>query len=338
MAEKGRFAPSPSGRMHLGNLFSCLLAWLDARAAGGTVLLRIEDLDRGRCREEHARQAAEDLRWLGLDWDEGYEAGGGEGPYLQSRRTELYEAAFRRLREAGLVYPCWCSRSQRLAASAPHLGEHRDKGACPCRAFTEEERGLHASQRPPAWKAAVPHRSVAFTDLFQGPQSFDLAEDCGDFVVRRSDGIFGYQLAVTVDDALMGVTRVVRGRDLLDSAARQIHGVPGLPAAQVWTCAPAALGGRPPPLQAGPGSGCGPAPGGEETGGGGGLAGHAGGAVPAGDGLHRCGAAPGLSDARTAPNRYLCAENGGLWRDDAVRYRGNGPFSAFDGRIWEPPV
>ena len=222
MAEKGRFAPSPSGRMHLGNLFSCLLAWLDARAAGGTVLLRIEDLDRGRCREEHARQAAEDLRWLGLDWDEGYEAGGGEGPYLQSRRTELYEAAFQRLREAGLVYPCWCSRSQRLAASAPHLGEHRDKGACPCRAFTEEERGLHASQRPPAWKAAVPHRSVAFTDLFQGPQSFDLAEDCGDFVVRRSDGIFGYQLAVTVDDALMGVTRVVRGRDLLDSAARQI--------------------------------------------------------------------------------------------------------------------
>ena len=222
MAEKGRFAPSPSGRMHLGNLFSCLLAWLDARAAGGTVLLRIEDLDRGRCREEHARQAAEDLRWLGLDWDEGYEAGGGEGPYLQSRRTELYEAAFQRLREAGLVYPCWCSRSQRLAASAPHLGEHRDKGACPCRAFTEEERGLHASQRPPAWKAAVPHRSVAFTDLFQGPQSFDLAEDCGDFVVRRSDGIFGYQLAVTVDDALMGVTRVVRGRDLLDSAARQL--------------------------------------------------------------------------------------------------------------------
>ena len=222
MEEKGRFAPSPSGRMHPGNLFSCLLAWLDARAAGGKVVLRIEDLDRARCREEYTRQVAEDLRWLGLDWDEGYQAGGTAGPYLQSQRTEFYEEAFRRLRDQGLVYPCWCSRSQRLAASAPHPGEVRDRGACPCRELTAEERRKRAEERPPAWKAAVPARRIAFSDLFQGPQSFDLEADCGDFVVRRSDGIFGYQLAVTVDDALMGITRVVRGRDLLDSAARQI--------------------------------------------------------------------------------------------------------------------
>ena len=221
MAEKGRFAPSPSGRMHLGNLLSCLLAWLDARAAGGTVVLRIEDLDRERCREEYAELLAEDLRWLGLDWDEGYQAGGAAGPYEQHGRTALYEEAFERLAAQGLVYPCGCSRHQRLAASAPHPGEEREKGACPCRDLSERERREKYLMRAPAWKVAVPHVRVDFRDLFQGQQSFDLASDCGDFIIRRADGVFGYQLAVTVDDALMGVTRVVRGRDLLDSAARQ---------------------------------------------------------------------------------------------------------------------
>ena len=126
------------------------------------------------------------------------------------------------LQAQGDVYPCWCSRHQRLAASAPHPGETRDLGRCPCRDLSRAERERQALVRDPAWKAAVPHETVIFSDLLQGPQSFDLARDCGDFVVRRSDGVFGYQLAVTVDDALMGVTRVVRGRDLLDSAARQL--------------------------------------------------------------------------------------------------------------------
>ena len=222
MPEKGRFAPSPSGRMHLGNAFSFLLAWLDARASGAGLVLRMEDLDPDRTRPAWSELLVEDLRWLGLDWDEGYAVGGPHGPYCQRERTALYEAAFRRLQAQGDVYPCWCSRHQRLAASAPHPGETRDRGRCPCRDLSRAERERLALVRAPAWKAAVPHETVSFSDLLQGPQSFDLSRDCGDFVVRRADGVFGYQLAVTVDDALMGVTRVIRGRDLLDSAARQL--------------------------------------------------------------------------------------------------------------------
>ncbi len=222
MAEKGRFAPSPSGRMHLGNLFSFLVAWLDARSAGGRMVLRMEDLDPDRTGEPWTSHIVEDLRWLGLDWEEGYGVGGPDGPYAQRERTAFYDAAFQRLQAAGVVYPCWCSRAQRLAASAPHLGEERDLGHCPCRDLSQVEREDRAMVRAPAWKAALPHERVRFRDLVQGEQVFDLARDCGDFVIRRADGVYGYQLAVTVDDALMGITRVVRGRDLLDSAARQI--------------------------------------------------------------------------------------------------------------------
>ena len=222
MAEKGRFAPSPSGRMHLGNLFSFLVAWLDARSAGGRMVLRMEDLDPDRTGEPWTSHIVEDLRWLGLDWEEGYGVGGPDGPYAQRERTAFYDAAFQRLQAAGVVYPCWCSRAQRLAASAPHPGEERDLGHCPCRDLSQVEREDRAMVRAPAWKAALPHERVRFRDLVQGEQVFDLARDCGDFVIRGADGVYGYQLAVTVDDALMGITRVVRGRDLLDSAARQI--------------------------------------------------------------------------------------------------------------------
>ena len=159
---------------------------------------------------------------MGLDWEEGYGVGGPDGPYAQRERTAFYDAAFQRLQAAGVVYPCWCSRAQRLAASAPHPGEERDLGHCPCRDLSQVEREDRAMVRAPAWKAALPHERVRFRDLVQGEQVFDLARDCGDFVIRRADGVYGYQLAVTVDDALMGITRVVRGRDLLDSAARQI--------------------------------------------------------------------------------------------------------------------
>ena len=215
---KGRFAPTPSGRMHLGNLFSALLAWLDARSQGGRMVLRLEDLDPDRCTQAWCDQVMRDLEWLGLDWDEG----GVEPNYCQSRRSQHYEAAFRTLEEQGLVYPCYCSRAQRLAASAPPPGGERDLGHCPCRDLSQAEREAKAMVKAPAWKVALPHETVQFRDLIQGEQAFDLARDCGDFVIRRADGVYGYQLAVTVDDALMGVTRVVRGRDLLDSAARQI--------------------------------------------------------------------------------------------------------------------
>ena len=222
--ERGRFAPSPSGRMHLGNLLSALLAWLDVRHVGGVMVLRMEDLDPERCKEEYAAQIARDLEWLGLDWDEGYGAGGPHGPYRQSERGEIYREYLERLEGQGLLYPCWCTRAQRLAASAPHPGEARLDGACPCRALSaaERERRAREESRAPALRAAVPAEEIAFEDGNLGAYRENLARDCGDFLVRRSDGVCAYQLAVSVDDGLMGITRVVRGRDLLSSTPRQL--------------------------------------------------------------------------------------------------------------------
>ena len=218
MKVRGRFAPTPSGRMHLGNLLSALLAWLDVRGSGGELVLRIEDLDTQRTSPEFAAQLMDDLRWLGLDWDEG----GLEPAYMQSCRTAYYEEAFRALEKQGLVYPCYCSRTQRMAASAPH----RDDGAVvysgKCYHLTAQERtALERQGRRPAWRVRCPDLTVALEDGNCGPYSENLARDCGDFIVRRSDGVFAYQLAVVVDDALMGVNHVVRGRDLLCSAPRQ---------------------------------------------------------------------------------------------------------------------
>lgn len=222
--EKGRFAPSPSGRMHLGNLISCLLAWLDIRSLGGKMVLRMEDLDPERCKEEYAARLAKDLEWLGLDWDEGYGAGGPKGPYRQSERGDIYLDALSKLKEKALIYPCWCTRAQRLAASAPHPGEDRGDGSCPCRHFGEEKRIelIRTSPRQPSLRAAVPNEIIGFQDGHMGYYEENLQKDCGDFLVRRADGVCAYQLAVSVDDALMGVTRVVRGCDLLSSTPRQI--------------------------------------------------------------------------------------------------------------------
>lgn len=220
---RGRFAPSPSGRMHLGNLFSALIAWLSVKNAGGKLILRMEDLDPDRCRSEYSRQLADDLRWLGLDWDEGYEQDGEDGPYEQSERTVLYAAAFQELEGKGLVYPCYCTRAERLAASAPHRSDGQAIYDGRCRILTGEERSrLSQDGRRPAWRLAVPDREISFTDAHLGPFAENLARDCGDFIVRRSDGVYAYQLAVVVDDASMGITQVVRGRDLLDSAPRQL--------------------------------------------------------------------------------------------------------------------
>ena len=221
-ALRGRFAPSPSGRMHLGNLFSALLAWLSVRSAGGTLVLRMEDLDPDRCRAEYARQLADDLEWLGLDWDEGCGRGGDRGPYCQSERTEIYARAFGRLEELGLVYPCFCTRAERLAASAPHRADGQVIYPGTCRDLTPEERRRMGEKRRPAWRVRVPDREIAFVDGLQGPYGENLQRDCGDFIVRRSDGVFAYQLAVVADDAAMGIHQVVRGRDLLDSTPRQL--------------------------------------------------------------------------------------------------------------------
>lgn len=217
--EVGRFAPTPSGDMHLGNAFAALLAWLDVRHVGGRMVLRIEDLDRERCSLEKAERLLADLRWLGLDWDEGGLAPG----YVQSGRGEQYQAAFARLDAAGLVYPCYCSRAERLAANAPHAADGTVVYAGRCQGLTEEERAAFAAcGRRPAWRVTVPDEDVAFVDGNLGAYRENLARDCGDFIIRRADGVFAYQLAVVVDDAAMGVTRVVRGDDLLSSAARQM--------------------------------------------------------------------------------------------------------------------
>ena len=215
MSVKGRFAPSPSGRMHLGNLFSFLLAWLSARHAGGSLVLRIEDLDPVRCQPSHAWQLMEDLEWLGLDWDEGGDA----ASYWQSNRGHLYAAAFEKLQAQGLTYPCFCSRIQRLN-EAPHI--HEVSPSCPCAALSPEEAAQRAKEKVPSYRVRVPHKTVSFVDGLQGPFSQDLARECGDFPVKRSDGAWAYQLAVVVDDAAMGVTEVVRGRDLLSSTPRQL--------------------------------------------------------------------------------------------------------------------
>lgn len=215
----GRFAPSPSGHMHMGNILAMLLAWLDSRALGGRMVFRMEDLDPARTKEEYAAALADDLRWLGMDWDEGYP----DRAYCQSSRTALYEDAFRALERMGLVYPCWCSRAQRLAAaSAPHPGEDTHDPNCQCARLTAAQRAARlASDRPPAWKVRVPDQTVTIRDGHYGPYTQNLAREGGDFIIRRADGVYAYQLAVSVDDMAMGVTRVVRGRDLLSSAPRQ---------------------------------------------------------------------------------------------------------------------
>ena len=218
---RGRFAPTPSGRMHMGNLFAALLSWLDVRSIGGEMLLRMEDLDQERCRSEYVRQLAEDLLWLGLDWDLGWQSGNSE--FLQSQRTCHYEMAFQSLREQGLLYPCYCNRKERLTANAPHTSDGSMLYHGRCRSLSENERmELERSGRKPAWRIQVPHTQVLLSDGNYGEYAEWLDEDCGDFILRRSDGIYAYQLAVVVDDGAMGVNRVVRGRDLLSSAPRQI--------------------------------------------------------------------------------------------------------------------
>ena len=220
---RGRFAPSPSGRMHLGNLFCALLSYLSVKSRGGEWILRIEDLDTARCRPEYARQVEEDLRWLGLAWDEGGSAGGPDAPYFQSQRTALYEAALARLRGMGLVYPCFCTRAQLHAASAPHREDGLTVYPGTCRGLTAEDIARReAAGRKGALRLRVPEETVTFTDGHLGEVTEYLPTDCGDFLLRRSDGLFAYQLAVVVDDAAMGVTEVVRGADLLSSTPRQL--------------------------------------------------------------------------------------------------------------------
>ena len=212
----GRYAPSPSGRMHLGNLMCCLLAWLSAKSKGGQVLLRIEDLDIVRCPRVYADAIQDDLAWLGLAAD------GPTPTVYQSERSGIYQQYYDILLKKGLVYPCFCSRSQLHAASAPHRSDGQVVYAGTCRGLSDAEVARRSLTRAPAFRVRVPDEEIAFTDGHLGRYAENLARDCGDFYLRRADGVFAYQLAVVVDDALMGVTEVVRGSDLLSSTPRQL--------------------------------------------------------------------------------------------------------------------
>ncbi|MBZ2171723.1 tRNA glutamyl-Q(34) synthetase GluQRS [Desulfovibrio sp. DS-1] len=260
---RGRLAPSPTGHIHLGNAASFLMAWLCARAAGGQMVLRMEDIDPDRSRPEFAADMVRDLLWLGLDWDEGPEfpamlpdpqpdprpdgasapvstpplglcavpdharmpgRGGPHGPYSQSERLALYADALARLEREGHVYPCFCTRKElRSLASAPHAGECGPAYPGTCRNLGPEDRARRLAEgRRPAMRVRCDDTAIAFTDHIAGPQRMSLAECGGDFAVRRSDGVFAYQLAVVVDDIAMGITQVVRGDDILASTPRQI--------------------------------------------------------------------------------------------------------------------
>lgn len=221
-AVTGRFAPSPSGRLHLGNLACSLLAWLSARSQGGRIVLRIEDLDAERCPRKYADTLEEDLRWLGLVWDEGGSSGGPNGPYYQSECAAIYTESYNKLEAQGLVYPCFCSRAQLHAASAPHTSDGNVIYPGTCRGLTAEQIAEKRKKKAPAYRLMVPDEDITFIDGCMGPHTENLLRDCGDFYLRRADGVFAYQLAVVVDDALMGVDEVVRGSDLLSSTPRQL--------------------------------------------------------------------------------------------------------------------
>ncbi|RUL89795.1 tRNA glutamyl-Q(34) synthetase GluQRS [Tautonia sociabilis] len=220
--EVGRLAPSPTGGLHVGHSRTFLVAWLMARRAGGRVVFRVEDIDASRVRPGMAEQAMADLRWLGIDWDEGPDVGGPHGPYLQSERFDRFEAALDLLKRAELVYPCTCSRSEiRRAASAPHLGEEGPVYPGTCAERSAGDARL-IRDRPFAWRFRAGEEPVAWDDLFRGRLEMVPSAIEGDFVVGRSDGSPSYQLAVVVDDAAMGVTQVIRGDDLISSTPRQL--------------------------------------------------------------------------------------------------------------------
>ena len=206
----GRFAPTPSGRMHLGNVFAALIAWLSVRSRDGEMVLRMEDLDTQRTSADFAQVLREDLHWLGLDYDR-------ETP-PQSQRSAAYDEYFHLLQEKGLIYPCYCTRSQLHSVNAPHLSDGTYVYTGTCRNLVDPPKG-----RVPSWRVMVTDKLWTLEDKVQGHYELNLATQCGDMVMRRADGVYVYQLAVTVDDGEAGVTEVVRGMDLLSSAPRQMY-------------------------------------------------------------------------------------------------------------------
>lgn len=235
---RGRFAPSPTGRMHLGNIYAALVSWLMVKSKGGLWVLRHEDLDPQRSRRDYALQIEDDLTWLGLNWDEGgldnvSPAAGGSlpyaSPYSQSLRGDVYREMLSALCQTGMVYPCKCTRSEIMASRAPHQSDGRIVYGGNCRPAILPQPGntyqyLEQTRRENSWRTlrlAVPDREIPFTDLICGKMQFNLARECGDMVLQRADGAWAYQLAVVADDHFMGITQVARGNDLLLSTSQQ---------------------------------------------------------------------------------------------------------------------
>ncbi len=218
----GRLAPSPTGGLHVGHARTFLIAWLESRSRGGRIILRIEDIDASRVRLEATEDAIQDLRWLGLDWDEGPDLGGPSSPYLQSQRRDQYDSALEVLKSKELIYPCTCTRADiARAASAPHADDDGPiyPGTCSGRLAT------HAKQladQPFCWRFRVTSKVLAWNDLVRGEIAINPVTTGGDFVVGRSSGEPSYQLAVVCDDAAMGVNQVIRGDDLVSSTPKQI--------------------------------------------------------------------------------------------------------------------
>ncbi|MDB6110964.1 MAG: Glutamate--tRNA ligase [Pedosphaera sp.] len=217
---RGRLAPSPTGYLHLGHARTFWTAQQRAETAGGTLILRNEDLDFARCKPEFVATMLEDLRWFGFQWREGPDCGGPNGPYHQSERRAFYQSAFEKLRDANFLYPCTCSRKDiQSAVTAPHAADDELIYPGTCRSNS----ALRTSHSALSWRFRVPDgETISFIDANLGPQQFVAGKDFGDFVIWRHDGIPSYQLAVTVDDAAMQITEVVRGADLLVSTARQL--------------------------------------------------------------------------------------------------------------------
>ena len=213
MQNKGRFAPSPSGRMHLGNIYTAIISYLRARSQNASWILRIEDIDRQRCKSQYTELLLDDLKFLGLDYDE---------LYIQSQRINFYQKSFENLQKNANLYECFCRRQDIFASSAPHASDGKIIYSGRCKHLNQEQRDFLHSQGPGSTRIEVPDEELSFLDAHYGLQKSNLAKDCGDFIIRRADNAFSYQLAVVTDDGENGVTEVVRARDLIDSTFQQI--------------------------------------------------------------------------------------------------------------------
>ena len=221
---KGRFAPSPTGYIHLGNVWIALLSYISTRQQKGTYVVRMEDIDLQRSKRELGEALLDDLEWLGFEWDEGPRIGGSESTYWQSERQEYYANILECLALEKLIYPCFCNRARlQSIASAPHVGEvvHRYDGHC--RHIDEEEVKALFAEKDPSLRLSIDSCDIEFTDRWQGVQYIHLEGELDDYVLRRGDGMYAYNLAVVLDDIAMGITEVVRGDDLLDTTGQQIY-------------------------------------------------------------------------------------------------------------------